>query len=134
VFGRRRRREIPPELVPAFRDFLDILAVVEAAKATLASAAPRGRGEGIPLAQALLGFQSGLDDAESRMLAWRVDQIGAEWDRCRWALEEAGRRSERFRLDGAPEGYEQLYGVLGDLLEPLEAFALARERFRELGV
>ena len=53
---------------------------------------------------------------------------------CGSALAEARRRAEDLRLNGAPESYEQLYGTLGDLMEPLDqAFSDALERFRALG-
>jgi hypothetical protein len=68
------------------------------------------------------------------MGGWRDQSVSSEWDACGRALEEAGRRAERLRLGAEPGGYEQLYGALSDLLEPLEAFARARQRFQELGV
>lgn len=134
MFRRRRGREVSEETASAYGAFRAVLASVEDAKAALASAAPTGRRPGLPLAEAIMGFESGLREARGRMAGWRGRSVVAEWDRCRWALEEAGRRAERLRLGAAPDGYEQLYGALGDLIEPLDAFALARERFRELGV
>jgi hypothetical protein len=117
--------------LPAFRA---ALASVEDARAALAAAAPAGRGAGLPLAEAIMGFEAGLLAARERMAGWRVPAVSSEWDGCRRALEEAGRRAERLRLGTEPDGYEQLYGALGDLLEPLDAFARARDRFQELGV
>jgi hypothetical protein len=134
MLGRRRRSEVSPEVTSAFRVFLEVLATVEGAKATLASAAPGGRAAGIALAEALMGFQSGLDVARDRMAGWQDQSVTSEWDACRGALEEAERRAERLRLGAEPEGYEQLYRALGDILEPLDAFGRAYERFQELGV
>jgi hypothetical protein len=134
VFRRRRGRAVSEETASAYVAFRAALAAVEDATASLASAAPAGRGAGQPLAEAVMGFESGLGEARDRMPGWRAPALAAEWDGCRQALEEAGRRAERLRLAPAPEGYEQLYGALGDLLGPLEAFVGARERFRELGV
>jgi hypothetical protein len=131
---RRRRPEVSPEMASAFRAFRASLASVEDAKAALAAAAPAGRGAGLPLAEAIMGFEAGLRAARERMSGWRVLAVSSEWDGCRRALEEAGRRAERLRLGAEPGGYEQLYGALGDLIAPLDAFARARERFRELGV
>lgn len=134
MFRRRRSRQGSEELASAYEAFRSALASVEVAKAALAAAAPGGRGAGVPLAEAIMGFEAGLLAARERMAGWRKQSVSSEWDECRLALEEAGRRAERLRLGAEPGGYEQLYGALGDLLEPLEAFARARDRFQELGV
>jgi hypothetical protein len=114
--------------------FREVLAAVEEAKSSLVAAAPVGRGAGIPLADALLGFESALHLAAERMPGWRVPSVGPEWEASRAALDEAARRAQDFRLRPAPPAYEQLYGALADLLDPLDAFARARQRFRELGL
>ena len=88
---------------------------------------------GTPLAEALAGFEEGLREAEGEMPQWRVLEVEDAWLLCLEALEESGRRAARLRLGDVPDGYEQLYGSLGDLMEPLEAFARALARFRELG-
>jgi hypothetical protein len=134
MFRSRRGRAVSEETASAYVAFQAALASVENAKATLASAAPAGRGAGRPLAEAVMGFESGLRQARDAMPRWRSPEVAAEWDRCQRALDEAGMRAERLRWGAAPDGYEQLYGALGDVLEPLEAFGGARERFRELGV
>jgi hypothetical protein len=106
---------------------------VEAAKASLAAAAPGGRGQGVPLAQALAEFEWGLAEAGRAMNSWRTAQVEEEWQACSAALREAAGRAEALRLGQIPQGYEQLYTVLQDLMEPLEAFAAASDRFRGLG-
>jgi hypothetical protein len=131
---RRRRDGALGETVSAFAAFRAALASVEEAKAALASAAPTGRRAGRPLAEAIMGFESGLRQAREQMPGWREPSVFGEWGECLSALEEAGRRAERLRLGATPDGYEKLYGALGELLEPLEAFAKARGRFRQLGV
>lgn len=134
----RRRRKTKPEVESHLRDallsFRRTLSLVEEAKETLSAAAPGGRAAGVPLAEALAGFEQGLREAYASMPSWRRPQVMEAWTACRLSLEEAGRRAERFRLADPPEGYEQLYGELGDLMEPLDAFADAFDRFRELGV
>lgn len=107
---------------------------VELAKASLVAAAPGQRGSGVELAEALFGFELGLAEASAAMPGWRSVEVDEDWWRCREALDEAARRAERLRLEGSPEGYEELAGVLADLLEPLEAFEVALARFRELGL
>jgi len=114
--------------------FRRTLAVVEEAKAGLAAAAPRRRGAGAPLAEAMAAFDQGLREAEAEMPGWRQPEVEDVWSRCQAAVREAAAKAERFRLADPPEGYEALYGELADLMEPLDAFGAALERFRELGL
>lgn len=104
------------------------MTAVEEAKSWLASAAPAGRAAGRPLAEAVAGFEDGLRRAADLMAPWRVSATEVEWVRCSSALEESARRAERLRLEAYPDGYEQLYGMLGDVMEPLDAFVVARDR------
>jgi hypothetical protein len=85
------------------------------------------------LAEALAGFEALLAEAREEMSAWRVASMDAEWVACLAAIDEAAERAERLRLDQTPRGYEELYGTLADILEPLDAFARARDRFVEHG-
>jgi hypothetical protein len=125
---------VPAELAETFRVFRHVVGQVEEAKAALVSAVPRGRAAGIPIAEALISFESGLISSREAMPAWRVGPLEEEWRACDSALEESCRRAEHLRLGAPPEGYEQLYGELGDLLEPLDAFRAALDGFRRLGL
>jgi hypothetical protein len=96
---------------------------VEGAKDVLAAARPSRRGEGAPLAEALAGFEERLAAAEASMGAWRTPELEGSWSACREALAESRRRAEALRLSASPpSGYEQLYTVLGELMDPLDAF------------
>jgi hypothetical protein len=106
---------------------------VERVKEALAAAAPGGRVVGVPLAQALASFEEGLREAGQAMPSWRISEVEAAWVRCAAAVEEASRRAEVLRLGEVPSGYDQLYTVLSDLMEPLDAFAIALSRFHDLG-
>ena len=117
----------------ASSSFRRCLELVEEAKEALAAAAPGGRAVGAPLAEALASFEDGLHQAGAVMASWRISQVEGVWNRCQAALRESLQRAEALRLGEAPSGYEQLYTVLSDLMEPLEAFASALERFRDLG-
>lgn len=134
VLWRRRKTPVPAELAEAFQDFRHVVAQVEEAKTALLSAVPRGRVAGIPMAEALLFFESGLRSSQEAMPAWRVELLEVEWRACRAALEVSCRRAEDLRLRAPSEGYEQLYAALGDLLEPLDAFRGALARFRHVGL
>jgi hypothetical protein len=131
--GWRAHRAASPALRHAFQAFRTTVDRMERAKASLVSAAPGQRGSDVPLAEALFGFELGLAEASAGMLAWRVPEVDEAWWRCREGLDEATRRAESLRLEGSPQGYEELAGVLADLLEPLQPFAEALQRFRELG-
>lgn len=89
---------------------------------------------GMPLADALAGFEEHLLGATRAMPAWRTAEVEEVWQLCAAGLRESSRRAEALRLGEAPSGYEQLYTVLAELMEPLEAFAAAAARFRGLGV
>jgi hypothetical protein len=132
--SRKRRPDVGADLRDAFVRFRQTVAAVEAAKESLTAVAPGGRSAGVPLAEALAGFDQGLRDAWASMPEWRRPEVEEAWSSSRRALEEAGRRAERLRVGDTPEGYEALYGELGDLMEPLHAFAAALERFRQLGL
>lgn len=130
---RRDRASTDPDLARAFGEFRAVLRDVDRAQASLVAAAPSRRGEGAPLAEALAGFEEALAAARSGMAGWRVEAVEDDWARCAGALEEAGRRAERVRLQAAPQGYEEVAALLADVLDPLEEFAGAVERFRALG-
>jgi hypothetical protein len=130
----RRRVRASQQVEEAFARFLPCLELVEQAKESLAAAAPGGRALGIPLAEALARFEGGLKEAGQAVSAWRTAGAEEAWQLCAAALQESSRRAEALRLGEAPTGYDQLYTVLADLMEPLEAFAFALSRFHELGV
>jgi len=134
VFHRRRARRLRPELREGFGAFRRTVDLVEEAKRRLAAAAPGGRSIGIPLAEALSGFEDGLREAASTMADWRLAELEEVWSTCSTGLDESLRRAERLRLGEAPDGYEQLYGGLADLMDPLDAFAGGLHRFRALGL
>ncbi len=138
--GRRRwfgrdRPAVAPELRRAGEAFASTLASVEGAKAALVTAVRSGRAPGAPLAEALAGFELGLADASVSMDAWRVPDLGTAWHACSAGLDGARVRAEELRLRGdPPRVYEELVAALEELMDPLEPFEGAAERFRALGV
>jgi hypothetical protein len=142
VFGRRRSKladRRPPrpaasqQIEESFVAFGPCLDLVERGKASLAAAAPGGRAEGLALAEALAGFEEYLRRAGQAMPPWRIEEMEESWLLCAAGLDESSRRADRLRLGEAPSGYEQLYTVLADIMEPLDAFAAALRRFRDFG-
>jgi hypothetical protein len=129
-----RRKRITPEVQSAFDAFRAVLERLEPAKAALTDVMPTTRMPGRPLPDALAEFEEGLERAEERMPAWRISALEAEWIVCEQGLTEARARARRFRED-APEvgGFEGLIWAVEELMAPLDAFATASERFREVG-
>jgi hypothetical protein len=130
---RRRRARLSPALAEAEPAFGVTLAVVEEAKAAVVATVRSGRAEGVPLAEGLAAFETGVREAEGSMAAWRRPEVESEWAGCLEALAESARRAEWLRLEGSPAIYEELIGEIADLLDPLDAFEAAGERFRTLG-
>jgi hypothetical protein len=128
-----RRRRLPEELRAPARAFDDLVPALERAKAALTDAVPGTRLPGRPLAEALWAFETGLREVQHGMDAWQAPEVETEWLAAEASLVEALGLAERLRTgDAEPRGFEELIGVVGDLLAPLGAFGAAAARFREL--
>ena len=121
------------QLRRAFDAFGQAVASVERAKEALVAAAPGRRGPGLELAEALWAFETGIQEARIRMAGWRSAETEEVWRLCVSALEQSAGAAEELRLGAPPDGYEELYARLAEVMEPLEAFGNAARRFRELG-
>ncbi|MGH2595478.1 MAG: hypothetical protein ACRDH7_05910 [Actinomycetota bacterium] len=129
-----RRKRLPLALQAPFAAFHSVLAEVEPAKAALTEVMPTTRMPGRSLPDALMEFEGGLARGRELMSGWCADEIELEWTACEQGLADALDRARHFRED-APElgGFEGLIWAVEELLGPLEPFARAAERFRELG-
>ncbi len=129
-----RRSRPSAELADAFVAFHAVLGELEPAKATLTEVMPTTRMPGRPLPDALLEFERGLERSTRLMPAWRVSETEELWVACDAGLEQARARARGFREE-APElgGFEGLIWAVEHLLAPLDPFAAADERFRDLG-
>src|SRR5204863_7092702 len=96
LFGGRRRGAPPAnaQLHAAASAFREALEAVESAKASLVRAVRAGRAPGVPLAEALAGFEEGLAETAARMPAWRNPEIEWEWVACSAGLVAARNRAE----------------------------------------
>ena len=128
-----RRKALPDELVPSFRAFHDVLDELEPAKAGLTEVVPGTRLPGRPLADALAEFVARLTRVRGLMHAWRRPELEAEWSACADGLAVALDRATQL-LDDAYEasGFGSLMGIVEGLLDPLEPFAQAEDRFASL--
>jgi hypothetical protein len=129
-----RRKRSTPEVQASFDAFHAVLKHLEPAKSALTDVMPTTRMPGRPLPDALAEFEEGLLRAEAVMPRWRAAALEPEWLACERGLEEACGRARRFRED-APElgGFEGLIWAVEELMSPLDVFATAADRFRELG-
>ena len=130
-----RRRELPPELVPAEAAFRRVLDELEPAKEGLAEALPTNRLPGRPLVDALGSYEGALERATALMPAWRRPELDDEWRCCADGLAVARQRAGRLRTE-APDlgGFEGLLGTIQSLLDPLDPFEDAARRFALLRV
>jgi hypothetical protein len=128
-----RRRRLPEHLDGPYRAFGAIVPPLERAKAALTESVPGTRMPGRPLAETLLEFEEGLREVAAGMDAWRTPEVEEAWAGASAGLEEARSLAERVRTEAPPPvGFEGLIGLIGDLLAPLEGFAVAAEAFGEL--
>ncbi len=128
-----RRQALPDALVPSFRAFHDVLDEIEPAKAGLTEVVPGTRLPGRPLDDALAGFVARLTRARDLMPGWRRPELEDEWSACAAGLAIALDRATQLLDDGyEASGFGSRVGVVESLLDPLEPFAQAEERFASL--
>jgi hypothetical protein len=128
-----RRRHLPGSLQGAAAAFDDVLAEVEPAKEAITDVMPSTRMPGLPLPDALVGFESRLARARELMPGWRRPETEEVWTACDEGLAESAERARRFREE-APDlgGFEGLIWAVEHLMAPLDAFVRAESRFDEL--
>lgn len=128
-----RRRVLPAELEGPFSEFRRLIPKLDRARDALTASVPGTRLPGRPLGETLLEFEEELREVRRGMDAWRAPEVESVWARAGEGLDAALALADRTRRRAAePGGFEQLIGLIGDLLAPLEAFDAAADRFREL--
>ena len=127
------RKELPRYLVGLHRAFLAVLEEIEPGKAGLADVLPGTRLPGRPLRDAVDEFRDRLIRARGLMPAWRCPEVEAEWGACVRGVQEAIDRADRLLARAEdPVGFEGLLGTVEQLLDSLDPFTAASERFRKL--
>lgn len=127
-----RRKRLPEDLVAVHDAFDAVLAELEPGKAGLADVLPSTRMPGRPLHDALGEYARRLDAARPLMPAWRAPAVEVEWVACRDGLATARDRTGIAIEAADPPGFEAMLGLVSSLLDPLDPFADAEERFRRL--
>jgi len=127
------RKELPAHLVGRHDAFLAVLAEIEPGKAGLADVLPGTRLPGRPLQDAVTEFRDRLIRAQDLMPAWRCPDLEGEWRACDQGVRSAiGRAVRLLELPEDPVGFEGLLGTVEQLMDPLDPFVAASERFRRL--
>ena len=128
-----RRKQLPEDLLGALEGLRSVVQEVDAAKRAMTGTVPSTRSAGTPLAEGILELEQRLTAANELMPMWRHEALEAEWRACDDGIREALDRARRVRED-PPElaGFEGLIWAVDRLLEPLEAFEAAADRFRTL--
>jgi len=130
-----RRKRLPVDLEEPFEAFEGVLAEIEPAKQALTEVMPTTRMPGRPLPDALSEFTDRLDRARRAMPSWRRPETERVWSACAAGIDDALGRARRLREDAPDlEGFEGLIWAVESLLDPLEPFREAAERFRSLRV
>jgi hypothetical protein len=128
-----RRKRLPDELIESLEGLRAVVGEIEPAKRAMTGTVPTTRAAGTPLAEGIHELEQRLEAARALMPAWRHDALEPEWRACNDGIRESLDRARRLR-EQAPElgGFEGLVWAVDRLLEPLEAFEAAAERFRTL--
>ena len=128
-----RRKKLPDELQGSLMSLREVVAEVEAAKDVMTSTVPSTRSAGTPLAEGILELEQRLVVAQELMPRWHHPELEDQWRACDDGIRESLERARRLREDPpALGGFEGLVWAVDQLLEPLEAFEAAAERFRTL--
>lgn len=128
-----RRRRLPAELREPFASFTRVAGILERAKLAIVEVVPTTRLPGVPLAEAVLEFETLLRQARAAMPSWRRPQTEDVWVSADAAIAEALDRARSLREEGPdPSGFEGLIWAADHLLAPLEAFEAGAERFQAL--
>jgi hypothetical protein len=104
---------------------------VSRARESLLRAVPRGRSPGIPVAEALAAFEADLGAARQALDRWPPGIASEVRGACINAVAESLRLAETLRLEATPKGYEELYVILGGVLDPLDVFGEVARSLRE---
>ena len=128
-----RRKQLPADLAKRFAAFGAVLSEIEPAKAGVADVLPGTRLPGRPLRDAVAEYVERLGRAVAAMPAWRCPPLETEWVACDDGLVLALERGHRLlSMDQDPVGFEALLGTVEQLMDPLDPFVAAAERFRSL--
>lgn len=130
-----RGKTLPARLVPAHAAFEQQATRVESARRALLSCLPVGRVNPAPVPVGLDLLRDELHAVRAQLTRWRVPQMSGEWEGCRAAIEESLEAMlTAHRVAQSSTELEELLGAVGDVIEPLDAWADAERAWRGLRV
>jgi hypothetical protein len=109
--------------------FREVAVQIGQAKDRLLAAVPAGRGPGAPVAEAVASFEEHLRAVRASLDEW-PPAMEAERGQMKSVVDESLRRAEALRLTASPAGYEELYALLGEILDPLDGVEEVGRRLR----
>lgn len=121
---------MPAELLPAWEAFGAQAERVEQARQALLRCLPVGRVEPAPIGLGLDLLRDELEAVKAEMAAWLVPASEADWVACMAAVDEALSHIEPARQVSLTTGeLEILLGAITDVVEPLDAWAMAERHW-----
>lgn len=128
-----RPKTMPARLAPRWAAFQSQVTRVEAARRALLGCLPVGRVDPAPVSVGLDLLGDELAEVRRQMEGWRTPEVDEAWQACRAAIDEATAALPAAHAVAAGSGeLEELLGAVGDVVEPLEAWAAAERRWRAL--
>jgi hypothetical protein len=130
----RRRRPLPPALVPAHEAFLACAAHVDLAQRAMIRCVPSSpRSAALPLAVGAETLRVSLAAAREAMPGWRRPALDPVWTACSTALDETlANVDAAVARAAATDELEVALTAVQDLLDPLHAFVDAEAAFNAL--
>lgn len=124
---------MPSALVPAHERFLAQAERVEAARRALLRCLPVGRVHPVPVAVGLDLVEDEVRAVVGELDAWRRPEVDAAWQTVREACAESlGAVAEAHRVAASTTELEHLLAAVGEVVEPLDAWAEAERTWLAL--
>lgn len=128
-----RRKQMPAFLVPAWDEFHAQAARIEQARSALLGCLPVGRVDPAPVSVGLDLLRDELTRVAQDLPAWRREEVAAQWEACRLAVDEAlGAVDDAHRVAASTGELEELLGAVSDVVEPLDAWSDAERAWLRL--
>lgn len=126
---------MPPELASAHAVFRAQAERVEAARQALLSCLPVGRVHPAPVPVGLELLRDEVTAVLDDMEAWRVPQLEGQWQAAREAIRESlAAVADAHEVATSSTELEALLGAVGEVVEPLDAWADAERAWLALRV
>lgn len=118
-----RRKQMPPELLPAWEAFQQQAERVETARQALLGCLPVGRVEPAPVSVGLDLLRDEIAAVAPELERWRVPPVEEGWQACRASIDEATEAIPHAHEVAATTGeLEELLDAVGDVVAPLDAW------------